>query len=172
MIALVASLGLALPSYTAEESLADKAARARRTAAPASAPANPPKVYTNEDLLTATGTVIVAAEPEGEPGAVPDAGVTGRPATPEPSEEEKRAQAGAALQKQIDEQAEIIRLSRKAIEDSERELGDLTNYTFGTRRAALMQSVEDARQAMAAAERAIADLEDQARHQGIRVSVP
>lgn len=167
----MAALGLVLSARVvpAEESLADKAARARR---PALAPAAPAKVYTNEDLLDAKGTVIVLAEPAGEPETAPDAEAAAKASKPEPTEEEKRAQAGAALQKQIDEQAEIIRQGRKAIEDSERELGDITNYTFGTRRAALMQSVEDARQTMQAAERALADLEEQARRQGIRVSLP
>jgi len=173
MIAWVAALGLVMSVRVAqtEESLADKAARARRSA-PAKSPAAPAKVFTNEDLRNAKGTVIVLAEPAGEPEAAPDAGTAGTSSKPEPTEEEKRAQAGAALQKQIDEQAEIIRQARKISEDSERELGDITNYTFGTRRAALMQTVDQAREIMAAAERKIADLEDEARRQGVRVSLP
>ena len=173
MIVWVAALGLAMSVQAAqtEESLADKGARARRPA-PAKSPSAPAKVFTNEDLRNAKGTVIVLAEAAGEPEAAPDSGTAGQTSKPEPTEEEKRAQAGAAMQKQIDEQAEIIRQGREVIADSERELGDITNYTFGTRRAALMDSVDQARQIIAAAERTIADVEDQARRQGVRVSLP
>jgi hypothetical protein len=171
MIVWAVALGVAIPVQAAqkEESLADKAARARKPA-PAASPAAPAKVFTNEDLANAKGTVIVLPEPEGGPEASARTAVNG--SKPEPTEEEKRAQAGAALQKQIDEQAETIRLAGKAIEGWEAELNDITNYTFGTRRAALMQSMDEARQAMAAAQRSIDDLEDQARRQGIRVTLP
>ena len=172
MIVWAVALGLAIPVQAAqrEESLADKAARARKPA-PAAHPAAPAKVFTNEDLANAKGTVIVLPEPEG--AAEPSAGKAAvKSAKPEPTEDEQRAQAGAALQKQIEQQAEIIRLAQKAIADSEAELNDITNYTFGTRRAALMQSTDEARQAIAAAQRSIEDLEDQARRQGIRVTLP
>ena len=78
----------------------------------------------------------------------------------------------AELVLQIDEQAELMRAAQKAVTDWEAELNDITNYTFGTRRAALMQNIDEARQAMAAAQRSIDDLEDQARRQGIRVTLP
>jgi hypothetical protein len=172
MIVWVMALGLAMPVQAAqrEESLADKAARARKPAPAASSA--PAKVFTNDDLLNAKGNVSVLPEPAGEPEAGPGAGTAGRTSRPEPTDDEKRAQAGAALQKQIDEQAEIIKMGRKAIEEWEVELNDITNYTFGTRRAALMQSIDEARQAMAAAQRSIDDLEDQARRQAIRVTLP
>jgi len=170
MIAWVAALGLALSVQAAakEESLADRAARARKPA-PAGSPAAP--VFTNDDLVNAQGTVTVLPAPEGEPEAG-SAAETAQASKPEPTEEEKRAQAGAALQRQIDEQARTIEIARAAIADWERELGDLTNYTFGTRRAALMQSIDEARQAMAEAQRSITDFEEQARRQGIRVTLP
>ena len=76
------------------------------------------------------------------------------------------------MQKQIDSEAELIRAGQKAIAEWEAELNDITNYTFGTRRAALMQNIEDARKTLADAQRTIDDLEDQARRQGIRVTLP
>jgi hypothetical protein len=172
MIAWVAALGLVLPAQAAprDESLADKAARARKPA-PAGAPAAPAKVFTNDDLINAKGTVIVLPALEEDPAAGSGA-ETATASKPEPTDEELRAQAGVALQKQIDEQARIIQIARAAIVDWERDLGDLTNYTFGTRRAALMQSVDEARQAMAEAQQKIADLEELARRQGIRVTLP
>lgn len=172
MIVWVAALGLAMSAQTAagEESLADKAARARKPADKAS-PAPPAKVFTNEDLINAKGNVIVLPAPEGEAPAE-GADAAGAPAKPEPTEDEKRAQAAVALQKQIDEEVEVIRVSEAAIADWERELGDLSNYTFGGRRAALAQQIEEARRYIAEAHSKIDDLEEQARRQGIRVTVP
>ncbi len=172
MIVWAMALGLAIPvqAATKQESLADKAARARK-AAPAGSPAAPAKVFTNEDLANAKGTVIVLPAPEGEEPASAE-GSAQKSATPERTEEEYRAQAGAALQKAIDRQADVIKEANKAIQGWEAELNDITNYTFGTRRAALMQSVDEARQAIAAAQQSIGELEDQARRQGIPVTVP
>ena len=171
MIAWVAALGLVVSVQAAqkEESLADKAARARKPA-PAASPSAPAKVFTNDDLINAKGNVIVLPGGDEETGS--DAGTSGQANKPEPTEEEKRAQAGAALQKQIDEQAETIKIAQAAIADWERELSDLTNYTFGTRRAAVMQSIDEARKVVADAQTAMADLEDQARRQGVRVTLP
>ena len=171
MIAWAAVLALMVPVQAAqkEESLADKAARARKPA-PSASPSAPAKVFTNDDLINAQGQVIVLPAPEGEE-TPPDAG-TAAPGKPEPTEEEKRAQAGAALQKQIDEQAETIKIAQAAIVDWEQELNDLTNYTFGTKRAAVMQSIDEARKVIADAQKSMVDLEDQARRQGIRVTVP
>jgi hypothetical protein len=172
MIAWAVVLGLAVSVQAAqkEESLADKAARTRKPA-PSASPSAPAKVFTNDDLINARGTVIVLPAPEGEE-APPDAGTATTATKPEPTEEEKRAQAGAALQKQIDEQAETIKVAQAAIVDWERELNDLTNYTFGTKRAAVMQSIDEARKVVADAQKSIVDLEEQARRQGVRVTLP
>jgi hypothetical protein len=172
MIAWVAALGLVLAVPAAsqeaprEESLAEKAERARKPA-PASSPAAPGKVFTNEDLINASGTVNVLPAPSEEPGAESES-----TPTPEPTEEDRRVRASAALQRQIDDQAETIRIARSVIADWEMELNDLTNYTFGTRRAAIMESIEGARKVIADAQQSIVDLEDQARRQGLRVTLP
>lgn len=171
MIALAAVLGLVVSVQAAqkEESLADKAARVRKPA-PSASPSEPAKVFTNDDLINAKGNVIVMPAPEGEEAS--ESGTAATTSRPEPTEEEKRAQAGAALQKQIDEQAETIKVAEAAIADWERELNDLTNYTFGTKRAAVMQSIDEARKVVADARKAMVDLEDQARRQGVRVTLP
>jgi hypothetical protein len=176
MIVWVIALSLAIPAQAdaKQESLAEKAAKARKPA-PKASPSAPPKVFTNEDLANAKGNVIILSAPEGEAAAPPEGATEGGPepaAKPERTEEEYRTLAGAALQKEIDRQAEIIKEANKAIQGWEAELNDITNYTFGTRRAALMQSVEDARKAIADARQSIVDLEDQARRQGIPVTVP
>ena len=171
MIAWAAVLGLVVAVQAAqkEESLADKAARVRKPA-PSASPSEPAKVFTNDDLINAKGNVIVMPAPEGEEASESSTAAT--TSRPEPTEEEKRAQAGAALQKQIDEQAETIKIAQAAIADWERELNDLTNYTFGTKRAAVMQSIDEARKVVADAQKSIVDLEEQARRQGVRVTLP
>ena len=179
IVCAIVALVLAVPDQATqaprEESLAEKAARARK-AQSAAAPAGGSKVLTNEDLANAKGNVIILSAPpaaEARPAAEGTTAVAPEKVkAAEPTEEEKRAEAGAALQKQIDEQAESIRKARKTIEAGETELNDITNYTFGARRAAVMQSMEEARQAIAAAQRSIEDLEVQARRQGIRVTLP
>src|SRR4029453_13123106 len=129
MIAWLAALGLAGSAQAAqqEESLGDKAARARKPA-PTASPSAPAKVFTNDDLINAKGNVNVLPGQVGEETGS-DAGTAGNASKPDPTEEEKRAQAGAALQKQIDDQVETIKIAQTAIADWERELGDLTNYT-------------------------------------------
>ena len=173
MIVWAAVLGLVVTAQAAqEESLAEKAERAKaKKPAPAASPSAPAKVFTNDDLINAKGNVVVLPAPEGEEPAL-DAGTAATATRPEPTEEEKRAQAGAALQKQIDEQAETIKVAQAAIADWERELSDLTNYTFGTKRAAVMQSIDEARKVVADAQKSIVDLEEQARRQGVRVTLP
>ncbi len=172
MIAWLAALGLAVAAQAAhkEESLADKAARAPKPA-PTASPSAPAKVFTNDDLINTKGNVNLLPVPEEEQTAS-GAEAVGAASKPEPTEEENRAQAGAALQKQIDVQAEILKVSRAHIADWERELNDVTNYTFGTRRSTLFESIDEARKFIADAQKSIADLEDQARRQGIRVTVP
>lgn len=166
---LVLALAVSAQAAQKEESLADKAARARKPA-PAASPSAPAKVFTNDDLLNAKGNVVVLPGQEEETGSA--AGTAANASKPEPTEEEKRAQAGAALQKQIDDQVETIKIAQTAIADWERELGDLTNYTFGTRRGAVMEQIEEARKVVADAQKALVDLEEQARRQGVRVTLP
>jgi hypothetical protein len=181
---MAAALGLALTAQATpspspaprQESLAEKAERARRPA-PAGSPAAPAKVFTNDDLVNARGTVIVLPAPADEPAAEPAPGAEAAEggtstSTPQATEEVQRARAGAELQKQIDDQVQTINIARAAIADWEREMGDLTNYTFGSRRETIMQNIEDARKAVADAQRSLADLEDQARRQGVRVTLP
>ena len=174
MIAWVAVLALVASAQAApkEESLAEKAEKAARARkpAPTASPSAPAKVFTNDDLLNAKGTVIVLPAPDEETAAAE--GTPSAPIKPEPTEEEQRALAGAALQKQIDEQAQTIKTAEAAIADWEQELNDLTNYTFGTKRAAVMQSIDEARKVVADAQKAIVDLDDQARRQGVRVTLP
>jgi hypothetical protein len=146
----------------------------------------PKKVITEDDLRSAgrpqRGTVSVgtpdapaeakdAKEGEAKPAA------SASP-SPEPTEAEKRDSRQQEMQKEIDFQAANIRSLQDQVSQAQTELNDLTEMTYspaGTnlgRRSALMKLIEDANAQIQASRDKIQQLEDQARHAGIRVSVP
>jgi len=176
-IALVLAAGLAVPAVSlAQEksSLAEQAEKTkkdREKKSKQSGTSSPAKVLTNDDLRSAQGNVIVL-------GGVPASSTTGTPAAgaaaaaAEPTDEETREQKRADLQAQLDAQADFIKRLRESADQMQGELNDLGNYVFGGRRAALAQIVEERQKQIAEAERAIADLEEQARRAGVSLRRP
>jgi hypothetical protein len=154
----------------AEQAEKTKKDREKRKAAgvPGSA-----KVITNDDLRSAQGNVIVLG---GVPASAPAPGAPGTPAAAAgataPTDAELRDQKRADLQAQLDAQADLIKRLRESADQTQTELNDLGNYVFGGRRAALAQIVEERQKQVAEAERAIADLEEQARRAGVSLSRP
>jgi hypothetical protein len=61
---------------------------------------------------------------------------------------------------------------REAMDEAQAELNDLTNYTMGSRRGNLLKRLEDGKAEIARAEQTIADLQEEARREGISVSRP
>jgi len=176
-IALVLAAGLAVPAASlAQEksSLAEQAEKTKkdrekkRKEAGTSGAA---KVLTNDDLRSAQGNVIVL-------GGVPATSATGTPAAgaaaeaKEPTDEEVREQKRADLQADLDVQADFIKRLRESVDQMQAELNDLSNYMYGGRRGALAQIVEERQKQIAEAERAIADLEEQARRAGVSLRRP
>jgi len=90
----------------------------------------------------------------------------------EKTDEQLRAEHRDAIPKKIDEQLKLMDIVREAMDEAQAELNDLTNYTMGTRRGALLKRLEDGKAEIAKAEQTIADLEEEARRQGISVSRP
>jgi len=147
--------------------------------------ARPGKVYTNEDLRTATGRVTAPGTSAASPSDTDQPGQGEKAASgageKELTEEEKREQTRADLQSQIDEQRELIEVRRKDIERMQQELGDFSGPTFSFagldgrpvgRRGSLMGFVQEAQGHIEKAQEMIAALEEQARRQGIKVQVP
>jgi hypothetical protein len=162
----------AVPGLVSAQSLASLAQGARRARAGPAA-----KVYTEADLRAARGRVSVgvseaAEQPALEPAFDPlfDAGGLGEAGPLAPTAEEMRSQRRAELQKKVDEQNGIVTAVRQAMEAAQSELNDLTQLTFGARRAYLVQIVEDGQRELAKARQAVADLEDQARRDGFFLS--
>jgi len=162
----------AAPGLVSAQSLASLAQSAKRARAGPAA-----KVYTESDLRAARGRVsFVVTEAVEEPALEPafdplfDEGGLGEAGPLAPTAEEARSQRRAELQKQVDEQNRIVAAVRQAMEAAQAELNDLTQLTFGGRRAYLVQIVEDGQRELAKAGQAVADLEDQARRDGFFLS--
>ena len=176
-IALLLAAGLAVPSALlaqekatlAETAEKTKKDREKRKTAGTSGPA---KVITNDDLRSAHGNVIVlGGVPASAAPGTPAAGA-GASASKESTPEELREQKRADLQTQLEAQADLIKRLRESADQMQSELNDLGSYMFGGRRAALAQIVEERQKQIAEAERAIADLEEQARRAGVSLRRP
>lgn len=150
----------------------------RERAARRSAGQPPAKTFNNdnvkrvgkppEDLApSAEATVAAAAgsDAAGAKGAASEAKT-------EKTEDQLRAEHRDAIQKKIDDQVKLMDIVREAMDDAQAELNDLTNYTIGSRRGALLKRLEDGKAEIAKAEQTIADLEEEARREGISVSRP
>jgi hypothetical protein len=133
------------------------------------------KVITEADLKAHSwGTTESEAAPAGATTATTPAAAPGAPdARKEKTDDEIRAEKRQQIEKQIAEQVEIAGIVRKAMDDAQRELNDpSTAYVFGSRGAALQKLLDDGQVELKKSAQAIADLEEQARRQGIAVSRP
>ena len=129
------------------------------------------KVITEDDLGSrgrAAPTASTEAQATPSPGAQGTQAKAGEEPEKTPSElrEEKRAE----IQGKIDEQVGLIGAVQAQMDKAQLELNDLTDMTFGGRRANLMQLIEDGKAKIAGFEQAISDLEEEARRAGVRVS--
>lgn len=137
------------------------------------------KVITEEDLRKGGGSVQVletetstdAEASAPAEGATPAEGTeaAAKPAPQGKSDDEKKAEKQAALQKEVDAERAHIEGIKADIAKREVELNDLSNYTFGGRRADLVKFVEDARQAITVHEAQVAKLLEQGRREGMTV---
>ena len=130
------------------------------------------KVYTEADirggpsssrLAVPSGAAPATAAPAGQAGAAASGGAG------EKSEDELRAEKKAEIEKKIQDARTRIADARKAIENAQLELNDVSNYTYGPRRAEIQKFIEDGQKEIAAQEQSIADLEEQARRAGIPI---
>jgi uncharacterized coiled-coil protein SlyX len=129
------------------------------------------KAYTEADLRGA-GATASSSEASASGAAAPDASASPAPgAKKEKTDDEVRADKKKDLEKRIAEQLKLIDVIRKAMDEAQAELGDPTTATtFGSRGAALQKRITDGEAELAKTQQAIADIEDEARRQGISVS--
>lgn len=169
---LAASGASAWQSSSGSPSLGEIAERTKkeREAKRAGKPA--PKVITEADLKSHTFTTADATDDVA--GAAADAKPAGATdAKPAKTDDEVRADKRQEIEKKIADQRETQAIVRKAMADAQLQLNDpSTAYVFGPRGAALQKILEDGQVELKKTEQAIADLEDEARRQGIAVSRP
>ena len=166
MALLAALLASRAAAQVAPDSLTDAAEREkeRRKAAPKS------KVYkeTNLPKPAVVGFERVTAAEE----------TPSTPSSPAPGKREKtvdeiRAEKKAAYEKRIADQVKTIEIVRKAMEEAQLELNDINTITkFGSRKDALLKILDDGQGVIKKADQAIADIEEEARREGISVSRP
>jgi len=151
-----------------EDSLAELARKERERRQKTAAPA---KVITERDLPRATAPAVPDDGPAADGSASAASTTTPGPeAAATPSAEDERERQRTDIQRRIDDELAVIAAVEKAMADSERELGSLDNFRFGTRRELLMKSMEDGRAQIARSQQVIDDLETEARRAGVRVT--
>lgn len=129
------------------------------------------KVYTEADIRGGPSSSRLAVPPgaaraSGAPAGQAAAASGG---AGEKSDDELRAEKKAEVEKKIQDARTRIADTRKAIENAQLELNDVSNYTYGPRRAQIQKFIEDGQKEIAAQEQSIADLEEQARRAGIPI---
>ena len=165
------------PVARGDESLGAIAEKAKkeREARRAKEGSKPVKSFTDADLKGGGESTPPAdaaadtAKPAAEATAK-DAKAADKPAKAEKTDEEIRAEKRADIQKKIDEQRQKIQQIDQAMAAAQAELSDLTNYTFGTRRASLQKVIDDGQADKAKAQQTIEDLQGEARRLGVPVS--
>jgi hypothetical protein len=172
IVALAVAFGLN-PRLSSGQSLAEIAAKEKERRSGKGG-----KVITESDLRSA-GTGSDSLESEGassdSDAGAPAEGAAGesttgdKGATKEKSEDEKRTEKQASLQKEIDAELAHIEGIKKDIAVRETELADTSNYLQGGRRTALLKYVDDAKQAIATHEAQVEKLRAQARREGISI---
>ena len=182
---VLGSLVLAGPLHGQETSqakdspLVEQAEKTKRERAARRSAGHPPAKTFNNDNVKRAGkpgedstraaetadTAAAGADAAGAKGPAPEAKT-------EKTEDQLRAEHRDAIQKKIEDQVKLMDIVREAMDEAQAELNDLTNYTMGSRRGNLLKRLEDGKAEIAKAEQTIADLEEEARREGISVSRP
>lgn len=86
------------------------------------------------------------------------------------TDDQAKAERRDVIQKQLVEEQKRIALIEKTMADAQRELGDITNYTYGTRRASLQKFLDDGAVELTKAHEKVSSLEEEARKLGASAS--
>jgi len=90
----------------------------------------------------------------------------------EKTPEEVRTEKRAEFQKKVDAEVQRMARVREVMAEAQRQLNDLTDLTFGTRRGNLQRLIEQGEADLVQSEETLARLQREARVAGVRVSVP
>jgi chromosome segregation ATPase len=167
--ALLAAALLALPRVASAQSLGEAAERAKKERKGGSKT----KVITDTELRQAGAgrpeAPVSSSETATEaPPAAEGAAATGAPAKPEKTEDELRAEAEAKWRDRVQKaRDEIGRLNTEA-NALQTSLNDLSQNLYGAHRTATMNRLDEVKKQLAAAQQAVADLEEEGRRSRFR----
>jgi hypothetical protein len=168
--ALLAAALLALPQVASAQSLGEAAERAKKERKGGSKT----KVITETELRQAGAgrpeAPVSSSETatEAAPAAEGAAAATAAPAKPEKTEDELRAEAEAKWRDRVQKaREEIGRLNTEA-NALQTSLNDLSQNLYGSNRTATMNRLDEVKKQLAAAQQAVADLEEEGRRSRFR----
>jgi hypothetical protein len=158
-------------AWAADQSLGELAAREKERKARDGG--KPPKVYTEYDLRGAgSGTVSQpgaeqAAPAEAAPKTAAAPGDAAAAEAPKTEEEQRAEQEQNWRQRRQEAQAEVDRLQKRA-DEIQGALNDLTQNLYGGTRTAQLTQLEQTQKDLAAAQRKVADLDEEGRRSRYR----
>jgi chromosome segregation ATPase len=166
--ALLAAAVLALPQVVTAQSLGEAAERAKKERKTGTKS----KVITDAELRqkgagrpeepVTSSEPTPAAEPTPADGAAP-AATEAKPEKTEKTEDELRAEAQANWRDRVQKaQAEVTRLNTEA-NTLQTSLNDLSQNLYGSNRANSMNRLDEVKKQLAAAQQAVADLQEEGR---------
>lgn len=165
MALLAALVAAQAGAQAASESLTEAAQRERERRKGAAKA----RAYTETSLPKP----VVASGVERVDEPAPSTEASPAPAVPEKTLDEIRAEKKAAYEKRLAERAKDIEVVRKAMDDAQLELNDVNTITkYGSRKDALLKILEDGQAELKKSDQALAEIEEEARREGISVSRP
>jgi len=174
LAAFVAAGLLSLPAAGSAQSLAEIAAKQKEKKKGKST-----RVFTEDDLKKGTARGFTSgdsSEPTGESGSQPSAEGTAAPAAaegagaqaPQKSEDELRAERQTAWREKIQKARDNVTQLTAEVGRLEAALSDLTVPVYGATRTTRVEAHQKAKQQLAAAQQAVADMEEEGRRAGYR----
>jgi len=166
---------VALPAWSqssaaTDTSLAERAEQAKKErAARRTSGATPTKSFGDDDLKGGGSKATSTSSESSTPAAAAAKGEAKADKAAK-TDDQARAERREVIQKQLVEEQKRIDLIEKTMADAQRELGDITNYTYGSRRASLQKFLDDGAVELTKAHEKVSSLEEEARKLGASAS--
>jgi len=168
---------VALPAWSqssaaTDTSLAERAEQAKKErAARRASGATPTNTKSfGDDDLKGGGSKATSTSSESSTPAAAAAKGEAKADKAAKTDDQARAERREVIQKQLVEEQKRIDLIEKTMADAQRELGDITNYTYGSRRASLQKFLDDGAVELTKAHEKVSSLEEEARKLGASAS--
>jgi hypothetical protein len=174
IVTALAFVLVALPAWSqssapTEASLAERAEQAKKErAARRASVSTPAKSFSDEDLKGSSKAP--ASSTEASTTTAPSAKGDPKADKAAKTDDQAKAERREVIQKQLVEEQKRIALIEKTMADAQKELGDITNYTYGARRASLQKFLDDGAVELTKAHEKVSGLEEEARTLGASAS--